>query len=197
MCLRYGFQVSNFRHPSVMLTILGNRHAGDFFFIDFIEGEWHRPLNKDSELTPNPSDLTKTNIYNVAKWYIALERVAFPACGSPAFDEEGQIVVGPSITRAPLLDTPPYYLGPFNSARERYIAHFEGVMELIRQDQWNRGEGWVRAYLEHLEAKTLVEEDEDVMADTGPYYLSHGEPKGDQIMVNEDGDITGVIDWEW
>jgi hypothetical protein len=29
------------------------------------------------------------------------------------------------------------------------------------------------------------------------FYLKHGDEKGDQILVDNEFNITGIIDWEW
>jgi hypothetical protein len=33
--------------------------------------------------------------------------------------------------------------------------------------------------------------------DDGKFYLKHADEKGDQILVDDEFNITGIIDWEW
>jgi aminoglycoside phosphotransferase (APT) family kinase protein len=34
-------------------------------------------------------------------------------------------------------------------------------------------------------------------SDTPQYYLKHMDDKGDHILIDDDYNITGIIDWEW
>lgn len=33
--------------------------------------------------------------------------------------------------------------------------------------------------------------------DDGRFYLKHADDKGDRILVYDDYNITGIVDWEW
>lgn len=50
-------------------------------------------------------------------------------------------------------------------------------------------------YLIALEMKTLVEGCAEM--DIGPWYIKHADDRGDLILFDEKGQITGVIDWDW
>lgn len=34
-------------------------------------------------------------------------------------------------------------------------------------------------------------------SNNGDFYLKHADDKGDHILVDEDFNITGIVDWEW
>jgi hypothetical protein len=42
-----------------------------------------------------------------------------------------------------------------------------------------------------LEAKTLVEECDEMATDSGPFYIRNGERIGDQILFAIDGSVSG------
>lgn len=92
---------------------------------------------------------------------------------------------------------PPFFLGPFQTPKQRYLAYIDTVMTAIVEDRWCAPSKSLKHYLTLLEARSLVEGCKDIGEDEGPFYIKHGEPKGDHIMVDDAGEITAVIDWEW
>ena len=166
-----------------------------YLFVEHIPGAHHDFFMryKDDQL----SDATLAAVRAYAEWMLALEKVTFSSVGSPTFDESGNITIGPVIDTFPLLTSYPFFSGPHTTARERYIKHFERRMQLINEDKWCMPSAKLESYLEMLEAKTLVEQCGDNGLDEGPFYLKHGEPKGDHILYTENGEVSGVIDWEW
>lgn len=88
-------------------------------------------------------------------------------------------------------------LGPYTSSEEYFNAHIRLILDLItRQEPYvNRP---VDAYLIH---RFLLETVPKVFSrnylDDGMFYLKHADEKGDQILVDNDFNIPGIIDWEW
>jgi hypothetical protein len=145
-------------------------------------------------------DLIQQDLHAVkeyAQWMLTFENVAFDAVGSPTIDSAGQVTVGPVMDRFMLLPSSPYFLGPYPSARQRYLRHFETRMRRVLEDNWCVPEAKLQIYLEMLEAKTLVELCEDEQLDKGPFFLKHGEHKGDHILYTDMKAVSGLIDWEW
>jgi hypothetical protein len=166
-----------------------------WFFIDHITGS-----PEPTFLTgrpPPPTDPILRIIHNMALSYLDLEKTIFTSIGSPTMGPDGKVIVGPIIDRFPMFTSEPYYAGPFKTPRERYVDHFQRRMDYILAGVWCEKKAKVQLYLQCLEVKTLVEECEELSNASGPYYIKHGEPKGDQILVDDEGNITGTIDWEW
>lgn len=135
-------------------------------------------------------------IENIDKWYISLEKLSFDSVGSLAFDSEtGNVVVGPIIDRVSLSNTAPYFLGPFKTAKDRYMTYFSTMMEQIHDRRRSRPGDELKDYLIALELKTLVEGCAELKE--GPWYLKHAEDRGDLFHFLEDGTLSGVLDWDW
>jgi len=147
-----------------------------------------------SVLPEEPDDTLKAIIRNLAEFHISLETVVYDSVGSLTFDQDGSIVVGPVINLDMINTEPPFHLGPFKSAKERYISLINHLLDLIAQDAYCAPSQSLPMYLALLEARSLVRDCKDM--DEGAAYICHGEPKGDHVLVNEKGDITAVIDWE-
>lgn len=76
------------------------------------------------------------------------------------------------------------------------MEYFDTLCEHILAGRYCIPQDRVGYYLQLLEAKTLVEQCEEMAEDQGPYYMLHGDPKTDIFMFDEDGEISGVLDWE-
>lgn len=74
---------------------------------------------------PAPSKSMLRIIYNVALSYLELEKTTFDSVGSPTLGPDGKVVVGPVIDWFPMFTSEPYYAGPFQTPRDRYVDHFQ------------------------------------------------------------------------
>lgn len=88
-------------------------------------------------------------------------------------------------------------LGPFSSTEEFFRAHIQLILDrIIRQESYvDRA---IDAFLIHRFLLDKVPEaccQRDL--DDGKFYLKHADDKGDHILVDDDFNITGIIDWEW
>jgi acetylornithine deacetylase/succinyl-diaminopimelate desuccinylase-like protein len=54
----------------------------------------------------------------------------------------------------------------------------------------------VQAYMVHLEMRALVQTDEEMGREETEFYIKHADDKIDHIMVDEQGHITALVDWE-
>ena len=163
--------------------------------MDFIEGDTYPPLLQTRHVLP--TDLTVKAIYNVAQWFLSLERVHFDSVGSLYFDSgcPGKIIVGPVIDMSLQEGKPPFYRGPYKTAKARYVDFFDNAMEKILAGTRSLAEHDVDDYLTALEVKAPVMSCPEL--DKGPWYMKHGEDKGDHILIREHGTVSGVIDWDW
>ncbi|KAJ5319114.1 uncharacterized protein N7506_011818 [Penicillium brevicompactum] len=87
--------------------------------------------------------------------------------------------------------------GPYTSPEACFKAQIRLILDLIVQQESyiNRP---IDAFLIHrflLEIVPTILSKNDL--DDGMFYLKHADEKGDQILVDNDFNITGIIDWEW
>ncbi|OCF43222.1 hypothetical protein I317_02930 [Kwoniella heveanensis CBS 569] len=113
---------------------------------------------------------------------------------SPTIDE-GYII-------GPLPDTflceiePPYFLGPFKCNRERYVATADYILSNIMSGVLYPDHA-ISNYLWHLELREMFLAFDKWGDEDGLFYLKHADDKGDHILANKEGNITGLVDWEW
>jgi aminoglycoside phosphotransferase (APT) family kinase protein len=56
----------------------------------------------------------------------------------------------------------------------------------------------VLLYLTQLEVRDLALASKRLEGDDdGGYYIKHADDKGDNVLRDGEGNIVGVIDWEW
>jgi hypothetical protein len=137
-------------------------------------------------------------IDQLADIYIELHAHPFPIMGS--LDKiDSKLFIGP-FARESLADfgeSGLKMLGPFSSSEQYYNAHLDLILDLImRQEAYaNRP---IDAFLIH---RYLQENIPIILPhaslDDASFYLKHADEKGDQILVDDQFRITGIIDWEW
>ncbi|KAI1132168.1 hypothetical protein F5Y10DRAFT_274984 [Nemania abortiva] len=141
---------------------------------------------------------------DLADIFIRLSKHPFKLLGSLDFPA-GPSRVGP-FARESLTDfttaSEMRTMGPFSSWEEYHRSSLQLIIDLIL-----RGEMYsqrpVDAYLIHrflldllptvLSSASALDGD----SSSPRYFLKHADDKGDHIMVDEDFNITGIIDWEW
>ncbi|CAK7230644.1 hypothetical protein SEUCBS140593_007655 [Sporothrix eucalyptigena] len=114
----------------------------------------------------------------------------------------GPIVLGP--VAGDRTGTLPCSLGPFSDARSFYIAWADTHLDLIRDGQLF-SQHPVDAYLIFRWIKEQVAASDENNAGgwppewqslhDGPFFLRHVDDKGDHLLVDDDYNITDVIDW--
>ncbi|OCF58134.1 hypothetical protein L486_04164 [Kwoniella mangroviensis CBS 10435] len=165
----------------------------------FIEGPpWQDfPSSKPRDQLLSPS--TKRHIESIAKWFISMEKVKFDKIGSPTFTLESreEVVIGSLIERQPSMTIPPYFSGPFRTAKERYLSTINGRLEALKSRTLVDPSREVPNYLALLELKELVGDDLEMGRDTGSFYIRHADDHWDHTRTKEGGEVTGIIDWEW
>jgi hypothetical protein len=89
-------------------------------------------------------------------------------------------------------------MGPFCCAREYYATWAEKYLDIICDRQLFTLYS-VNAYLIFKYLKELAERGRwnafESSIDNGPFFLKHMDDKGDHILVDEEYNITGLIDW--
>ena len=86
--------------------------------------------------------------------------------------------------------------GPLSSLEEYHLSSLRLILDLVvRKEMYSQQS--VDAYLIHRFLIDLVPLVLPSAHDDGKFYLKHADDKGDHILVDEDLNITGIIDWEW
>ena len=160
----------------------------DYFFVQHMSGTACSPTHPKTVLLPNslpkPSSISPSSVSPFRTQ---------PFRGVGSLDQDGEVV--PWIKTSFCRMEPPFFCGPFKTVRERYLAFIDHILKEIEAGSELEEEA-MPAYLAHLDIEEVVLHDEE-MGREEVTYLKHADDKGDQIMVDEDGHITAVIDWEW
>ncbi|KAJ5832207.1 hypothetical protein N7474_000518 [Penicillium riverlandense] len=119
----------------------------------------------------------------------------FEQIGCLSFQSDGNIGIGPIVgDRTGTFSQ----MGPFRCAREYYATWAEKYLDIIYDRQLFTPYS-VNAYLIFKYLKELAERGRwnafELSIDDGPFFLKHMDDKGDHILVDEEYNITGLIDW--
>ena len=98
-------------------------------------------------------------------------------------------------------------IGPLSSLEEFHRTSIQLILDLILQNEMYPQRP-VDAYLIHRYLLDLVprvlppvhsvnDDDDHNNNNNGKFYLKHADDKGDHIMVDDEYNITAIIDWEW
>ena len=137
-------------------------------------------------------------IDDFAKFQISLSQLTFDAIGSLYPDplDNTRSVVGPLISHDDFnLPESPYFLGPFKTNRERYLAHIDLTLDLTARGVIRQFHPLL-TYLGHLYIRDLVCEVEEFGIEETEFYVRHADFKADQCVA-VDNSLVGVFDWEW
>ncbi|KAI0388787.1 hypothetical protein F5Y17DRAFT_463370 [Xylariaceae sp. FL0594] len=159
-----------------------------YMLIDRLPG---RPFNSGEA-----SDEQKAKV--LQQWagvLCTLAKHPFNTIGSLELDADGAVRVGPIASNR--TGSMPC-IGPFENATDYYRTWIQTHLDLITDHQLF-SQYSTDAYLmfKHLEegiqTGTWFHRWKDM--DSGPFFLAHMDDKGDHILVDEDFNITGIIDW--
>lgn len=143
------------------------------------------------------NEQVRQNVANdLADFYIRLSELPLEGLGALSLQQslDGRPVVGAGDIYLPVRDDHPTepptanLLGPWRTSAEYHLAYFAEVIPAIHPGELQLG-------LSFYEAQRMVEEDEELHREQ-PTYIMHGDPNGDHIFIDEEGHITGIIDWE-
>ncbi|KAH0365810.1 hypothetical protein KCU65_g5816, partial [Aureobasidium melanogenum] len=146
----------------------------------------------------SPSEEGRNKIIaQIADIYIQLRKFSFDGIGSieQADDEH----VGPLARECftDFTDSGIRPLGPFSDLQSYYKASIQLLLDLIHRGEIHVDRP-VDAYLLYKYLYEIVPELYPDVAETGTKtYLKHADDKGSHILVDEEMNITGIIDWEW
>ncbi|WVQ79832.1 hypothetical protein IAT38_001932 [Cryptococcus sp. DSM 104549] len=203
-----GVKVPNAWLPQPTLESKGDPPS-DYFFEELIPGkslpDTLCPLTYDQL----PRAFCEKFFDDLAEHYIALSNInlpsrgigsLYPIPGAPTSGPVGErYTLGPLSQFGPFMSpTPPYFLGPFKTQRERYLARLEIALNNTYTEKF-RFQHKLRMYLWYKEMMDMVTEHPELGREDEEdrYYVRHGDDGLRQCMADEDGRLQGVLDWEW
>jgi hypothetical protein len=133
----------------------------------------------------------------LADIYSELQAFSFDSMGS--LDQPGTGHVG-SFARETLTDyrdSKMLPLGPFTSSRRYHITSIQLTLDLIMREECFTPQA-IDAYLIHRFLLDLLLDNTFCPSrNDGKFYLRHADNKGDHLLVDDEYNITGIVDWEW
>lgn len=123
--------------------------------------------------------------------FLELEKHPFSSMGS--FAASGAVIG--QYAQPHLFRTPSQSLGPFTSLEVALRSFVEHDMEMIAN-----GEVCTQAvdhYLTHLWRLDQIPNLNEHATHGSSFYIKHFDDKGDHILVDDQFNISGIIDWEW
>ncbi|WWC60074.1 uncharacterized protein I303_102637 [Kwoniella dejecticola CBS 10117] len=161
----------------------------------FVDRKAWSPFGRQTSFNDPLTPSSIHHVQSVAEWFISMEKVKFSMVGSPVL-VEGEIQVGSLIERRPASTLPPYYQGPFTTAKAKWLAVIDGRLKHILDRTYCESQWEIILYLALKEVRSLVEGCEE-MDRSGEFYIKHDDDRYDHIRADASGTVTGVIDWEW
>lgn len=128
----------------------------------------------------------------LADTFLALEKHPFSSTGS-IFPSNGSSKIC-GFAQSQLFDSPNAPLGPFNTLESSVRAMLAQQKRLIASGELSTLA--VDNYLSHRWRADMVPE---VLSlhNQADFFLKHFDDKGDHVLIDEDFNITGIIDWEF
>lgn len=133
----------------------------------------------------------------LADIYLELERHPLQMTGSivPSNVDSNQPEVA-AFAQVPWFKTPEEPLGPFSTLREAYTAILNQQLYTISIHEITSLpiDNFLAFMWQLATIDTLIDSS---TSRSGPFYLKHQDDKGDHILVDDNYNITGIIDWEF
>ncbi|KAK7413994.1 hypothetical protein QQX98_007105 [Neonectria punicea] len=143
------------------------------------------------------SQQRKNVMSQLADVFVELHKYPFDLLGS--LDSPGGSHVG-AFARESLADFVQSQLrtaGPFSSLEDYHTPSIRLILDpIVREEMYSLRA--VDAYLIHRYVLDIVPRVlPPVYHGQNRFYLKHADDKGEHILVDDDFNITGIIDWEW
>lgn len=145
---------------------------------------------------PDATELQKKKVMDqIADIFIELHKYPFHHLGSLNTPGTSQIGELAEAKLSDFTESQVHTTGPLSSLEDYHLSSLRFILDLILREEMYSKQA-VDAYLIHRFLLDLVphilpwEKDDK-------FYLKHGDDKGDHILVDEDFNVTGIIDWEW
>ncbi|WVQ77761.1 hypothetical protein IAR50_007451 [Cryptococcus sp. DSM 104548] len=158
--------------------------------------EQEAPIHDESN--PCLSQISST-IEGLADFSIQLSALPpFRAFGSlfSAADDSDRPIVGPLLAEYMGFPFPPHYIGPFATAKARWLGCIDAVLLDIKQGLAFQDVP-LRTFLFHLEVREMVVASDKIKDVDEDCYITHPDDHGGHVMMDDEGRVTGIIDWDW
>jgi len=175
--------------------------------LEYVEGQ-----KLSSTPLKSVSDEKQRNLYtSLADIYIQLRRLEFPSIGCLTYDSEGfnvgKKIVTIDTNMQELEGLYPSEIQDYFYNEKCYLTSAKEYMEMLLQiadNAFSKGRSSVtdetqgNDALYHLHIfREYAEGWLDHRLDRGPFVLVHGDLEPFDLIVNENMEITSVLDWEW
>lgn len=157
-----------------------------FVLMEKLEG---KPLDWNKATATQRTKVMK----QLADTFMELAKHPFESSGSLCHTDARKSTVG-AFAQVSLFESPGTSLGPFDTVNTSLTEMIQLQMKLISNGELSSLA--VDNYLSHcwrLENIPGIPSS----SDDGCFYLKHFEDKGDHILIDNDYNITGIIDWEF
>jgi aminoglycoside phosphotransferase (APT) family kinase protein len=148
---------------------------------------------RDSDLLESDTQQRSSVLAQVAEILIEISKHPLPLAGSLIIKDGHHSVSKMASNRFVHLDLS----GPFPSTSEYFAAISDQYLDLIANGQIHSQhptEAFAFYSLARREAGKFVSSNTVIPEQ---FYLKHVDDKGDHLLVNDDGIITGIIDWQF
>ncbi|KAG8623886.1 hypothetical protein KVT40_008862 [Elsinoe batatas] len=159
--------------------------GSSYILMDRVDGKPYDSWTASQEVKQRVMD-------GVADVLITMSKNALPQAGSLVPSDSGSTVVSAcASTRFVNVGK----LGPFQSDEQYYTGYIHHYLDLIADGQLYVDYPDIAFRFYH----TMLAAVPSLCAPSGPpaFYIKHVDDKGDHIMINNQGIITGIIDWQF
>ncbi|KAL4945069.1 hypothetical protein BDV06DRAFT_232001, partial [Aspergillus oleicola] len=166
----------------------GNVLGVDYILMEKLDGnalDWQAATQKQKEKV----------MQQLVDIFLEIENHPFGMMGSLAFSAGDAVgIQGLALQSSYHMRKGP--LGPFSSSQEGAQALLESYLAMISSGEIDSYSP-VDNYLVHKLRQEISSSLFTDPSENNQFFLKHPDDKGDHILVNDDFDIVGIIDWEW
>jgi aminoglycoside phosphotransferase (APT) family kinase protein len=166
----------------------GNSLGVDYILMEKLDG---KPLDWQAA-TPQQKEKVMQQLTDI---FIEIERRPFEAIGS-LVSSAGDVINVQGLAKQSTFRVGKGPLGPFSSSIESCQVILQYYLAMIASGEIDPCNP-VDTYLVHRFRQDIVGALFKDVPLGDQFFLKHPDDKGDHILVNENFDIVGVIDWEW
>lgn len=175
------------------MLIIAVDGPADYYFQEFLPGSTYEP---DFHRTIAEAKLRRT-ITDLAQFFLRISDHPLSGIGSLYADGHGlnEWTVGPLINNICVNKERPYFPGPFNTAGEKWACIFNDYLKAIQMRSLHSTRTKLAYYIYHWLRQAVLSYPPYNIPNE-PTFLLHEDSKWDIMMVDEEGAIRGLIDWE-
>ena len=161
--------------------------------MEFVPGS---SLTDDRILDISDSKIRRT-IRDYARFCVSITKLQFSQIGSLTRSPNGKLYVGPLVKGRAASSKAALFLGPFESQAHRYLSAIDEKLQNWSAAAGPCGQSPIVTYLIQREVREMIAQDEEMNQAATCTYIRHEELAPHNFMVDDEGSITAVIDWDW